>query len=780
MRRLLKHYMLSVFIKLLNWMFKLQIDCDIEIVKARRKVAYNLLETVKILIDDYFTYNDDLIVDLKKDLGIDSTVFHLNQLCAKISVEMSYFLYEHVVLSDDQLLVDIFLDVVTGDTKNLKFRYVKKSKLENDKDFGNNDERFLAHGNFVPPRIRIFFPMIEACLDEVNTCFPNDITRSDIEIGRDLINGKGNIVAKSELGKSPFKLTIVSPKPEPNEIANHPGLMREFLDIGFTKLSYPFLDVGSLYVDDLKSWICHIFGIRCHEQVVLRVYEKDIATVDELLITSWGPIPCLYWFAVFINTTNHKAFKPFNYPDKNHIKMQKVQSIPIIIKSENKNMNFHFESWIKKNERIEEVIEQKLDIPKNRLCINHNYQHEDFVAEQTKRVWQENLHALKTEWRKINLYNKSINSEYFYDTPPSSHSPLKYNIGVFVKDTESELLENLQKNGVRAKPIMQSVLIKHGGKTFCEFSFSVLNMFACPGDQQYQTICQFIRRQFSDITPEVISLKPEGDIANDQSKDSVFNLFLNPLRFQGDVDTFCQKYGLAKKLKINFLTGQFSVDLFSEEGRKLEDIHDLKTYVYEKKGIPPHLQSYFHNRIELSYGARLFEFLSLGTKCTLNLVVLPAKDIDIKCTLGKEEFSLQIKETCTMLDLKKKVGEQCGLSMELFRIQLNCSRDYDDLIPIWELGVYNMIIRRAVYFTIHQTDGKVLVEKDRHFFFDEGKDTIESLQKEIQEQYFRNESKGGILLKNREFDSDTKLIDIWEIIITFVVYSEPVNVCNIC
>ena len=59
--------------------------------------------------------------------------------------------------------------------------------------------------------------------------------------------------------------------------------------------------------------------------------------------------------------------------------MQKVQSIPIALKSENEEVNFYFECLIEKNERVEEVMEQNFQIPRNRLFIDGNYHHEYLV-----------------------------------------------------------------------------------------------------------------------------------------------------------------------------------------------------------------------------------------------------------------------------------------------------------------------------------------------------------------------------------------------------------------
>ena len=337
------------------------------------------------------------------------------------------------------------------------------------------------------PRIRIIFPMMQACVDEMSTCFPNDVTcKSGIKIKKDLEK-------EENVDDSLINLTLVPPKLAPNEIDQHPGLIREFLDIGFTKLSYPFLDVGSLYLDDMKSWISHIFGIPCHDQVILSVCGNDLVTIDDILLNSWNAMPRLYWFAVFIDTSaDHKALKPFECSESAHVELQKVQSIPIVLKCLNGDVNFHFKCSIKKNERIEEVMEQKFQIPRNRLFIIWNNQHQDIVAKQTKRVWLENLHALKTEWRRTNLNNKSVDQNYFHDAPPSSQTPLEFHIAVIVdKDAELELLENIRELGIWAIPLNRSVLIEYGGKTFCEFSYSVLNMFGCPGNQQLNIVSAY-------------------------------------------------------------------------------------------------------------------------------------------------------------------------------------------------------------------------------------------------------------------------------------------------
>ena len=245
------------------------------------------------------------------------------------------------------------------------------------------------------------------------------------------------------------------------------------------------------------------------------------------------------------------------------------------------------------------------------------------------------------------------------------------------------------------------------------------------------------------------------------------------MRYYGNIDAFCQKYNIAKELKINFLTGQFSVDLFSEEGRKLERVEDLKTLIYEKKGVAPHLQLFFLDRDELSKNVRLFELLSFGT---LNLVVQPAKEIEVKLCLGGEGISLQMKETCTIFELKRRVGEHCGMNTEVFDIPLR--DEEDDQTPIWLLKGRGLIIQRKVFFTLLQDDGNVLMEKVSHLILDEEENIENLIQRKIQIKY-QFLCKGGFLLKNRELTLETKLRDVGETVIKFVVYPEAVNVCNI-
>ena len=121
---------------------------DKDIVENRRKIAFQLLKTVTVrkVREDRL---EDLEIDFKKDLGIDSTIFHLKLLCVNINdpIYKSYFFYEHVFLSDDQLLVDLFLDVLSIKENHLRFlQYIIRRKItvENDKDFGNFNQR-LCH-----------------------------------------------------------------------------------------------------------------------------------------------------------------------------------------------------------------------------------------------------------------------------------------------------------------------------------------------------------------------------------------------------------------------------------------------------------------------------------------------------------------------------------------------------------------------------------------------------------------------------------------------------------
>ena len=130
---------------------------------------------------------------------------------------ISLIFYEHVFLSDDQLLVDLFLDVLSIKENHLRFlQYIIRRRItvENDKDFGNFNQRFLSRGEEIAPRIRIIFPMMQACVDEMNTSCSNDVTRkSGIKIQKDL-------ETVENVDDSTINLTIVSPKPAPKSRKN--------------------------------------------------------------------------------------------------------------------------------------------------------------------------------------------------------------------------------------------------------------------------------------------------------------------------------------------------------------------------------------------------------------------------------------------------------------------------------------------------------------------------------------------------------------------------------
>ena len=70
------------------------------------------------------------------------------------------------------------------------------------------------------------------------------------------------------------------------------------------------------------------------------------------------------------------------------------------------------------------------------------------------------------------------------------------------------------------------------------------------------------------------------------------------------------------------------------------------------------------------------------------------------------------------------------------------------------------------------------MEKVSHLILDEEENIENLIQRKIQIKY-QFLCKGGFLLKNRELTLETKLRDVGETVIKFVVYPEAVNVCNI-
>uniref|UniRef100_A0A7M6DPI3 Ubiquitin-like domain-containing protein n=1 Tax=Clytia hemisphaerica TaxID=252671 RepID=A0A7M6DPI3_9CNID len=707
---------------------------DPRIVEARRQFAAQRLSIIRIHLKDSGQSNI-LDIDFKKELNINSTILDLKNydkyfMFRRINKRFMYFVYENLILSEEQSLVDLYLDniIQNGDfVDKLELRFMIPNHFDCDEEFNFG---VCTHGSyFLSPHIRLFSPGIEAQVNDSTT-----------------------------------NMKIVPPK-----TVDHEHYIMECLDsIGYTKVAYPLLEMYSFDVWTMKCWIKHLFDVSYENQVILYDAYNDLVIADNVILEDWGTRAGFYRFYFFLLPTSlsNQRLKPFTDNDKLNA-MKRIDSIPVNVTLYKNEEDFQKESFSidpNNGETIHECISRKYNIPleKQLLFLNdRKINNQDLMAIQAQRVLAENLRDLRENDRDNQIYI------------PSPETPFELHLYHVSANDEKE----------------PSVIINHGfGESiFCQFPMSSLSILE--SKEQYRTLCRLIKETHPELVPEVIYLT--HDTKHDQTiklskqnlgkllanclktnKDLALNLFLNPLNLHTNEEEICQKYDLSPEIRINFLTGQFKVDLSCDVDQNLGSVQDLKDHIYKIKGILPQLQSLYHNNTDLSNDVKLFQLLHLPSN-VLNLIVKQPQEIEIKlsCTfLPNNPLVLNILETLTVLDIKVSIRELSNnIPVERMIIKHNCQAVpfqvnkpetlVNDDTPVWTLlrdEIY-LCVSRSVDYLIRNPNSKVIERNTYEIRFYSA--PLENLNTYLQGRY-RNSGNLVHFVQKPNMNLETFLSDI--------------------
>ena len=601
---------------------------DPNIVEMRRQFAAQRLSTVRINSKDA-RQPEILDIDFHKELSANSIILDVKNcknyfMLRRISNRHMFFVYKNMILSDEHLLADLYLDhILNGDFVNmLEMNIMLREHFNCDKE---QSEVCTPSSYYLSPLVCLFIPGMEA---------------------------KGTHFVDN--------MKVVPPKNVKKKQRNG----RKCLDpIGYTKLAYPLLKMHSFDVWTMKCWIKHSFGVPCEDQIILYYSHNNLTVCDHVILEDWAGFYRFYVFLLpkpFLN----QSLKPFN--NDKFKTMNKLDSIPVKVSLHGNeaeaDQKESFSIDLDSDETIHEFIAMKYNVPieKQMLFLNgRKISHQDLVAIQAQRVWAEILRIRR--------------SPYLYDQEnlPNPETPIE--LQFYVLSANNEMNQEL------------SIVINRGfGESiFCQFPFSTLSWNS---HDQYQSLCRLIKETHPDLVPEVIYLTHDYNdqtiemkqnlgklLANclKESKNLVLNLFFNPLNLHTNVDEFCQRYDLSKEIRVNFLTGQFAVDLSCDTGRNFVRIEDLKDHIYITKGFLPHLQCLYHNHRDLPNDVKLFQLLE-SSSSLLNLVVKQPQEVEIElsCTfLVNHPLVLKLLETLTVLDIKERIKELSNVPVERMSIQ---------------------------------------------------------------------------------------------------------------
>eukprot|EP00111_Clytia_hemisphaerica_P013461 TCONS_00039541-protein len=693
---------------------------DRDMVKKRRGFAAKMLDRLEISFHDS-TRPESLDIDFDI-MNIDSTISDLkasNQGGRFYFKEECYFVYkQHIILADEQLFADLYLDDVEKHEFSFKLRFMLKNRLNCDKEAAASSTNNLY---WLSPHISIIFPGMKTSLvDE----------------------------------KKEHHLSVIPPK---NEVSFSGLPENEFFKVGYTKVRYPLLEIGSFDVTDMKCWIEDTFGIPCEKQFIYRHHGRRTITIpSDILLNDWQTTAISYLFFVIIGNETEQ-FEPFD--SKSHSERFPGNFSFVLSGGE----DFNHSGVLNDNETIESYIEQNFKIPQNKQCLfyqSRRVEHDDLMVLQIKASWE---HFLSP--------SQSNNRGKTYELVLASQA----------NDVDFDLMEAIRELGIRH---FRSIVIRHDGdmEVLCEFPFSEVPR---KQTEQYQWLCKRIVQQHPKISPNAITLIHQGQsikgnhgleqclLAND-GEDLVLTMAISHYSFDISLEES------SEEIKINFLGGQFTIYLNKEAGSKTHDINNVKREISKAKNIPPHLQTLLHEKEELADRVKLAQF---QPPVELNLLLKEANIVIVRLSITFFECSrkpLKMKETDSVFDIKKKIEALSGVSHESMFVRRSGSNiEVNDDARIWTLNGDELFLTKKISFSIIEEE-KMTTEYYAIENYD--RDTVETLRSILQQRPLF--SRKVMELDNREgFVSSTKLKDVHSTVIHFNIHSKSEKTkkcaCNI-
>uniref|UniRef100_A0A7M5X333 Ubiquitin-like domain-containing protein n=1 Tax=Clytia hemisphaerica TaxID=252671 RepID=A0A7M5X333_9CNID len=517
-------------------------------------------------------------------------------------------------------------------------------------------------------------------------------------------------------------------------------------------LNYPLLMIGSFDVKDIKLWIENQFQIPAHQQTIL--YENGSPISNDSIPLFWINLSSTLTpqqLKLFVFNTNDEELNAIY--KRNGVRTMSPMKVTSF-GNEEKVWLYHYNGV--GGQTIIDFLSQTLKIPSNKFRL--------FLI----GVW----------------------------VPRNDLSPFRLNeiqFAVRADDSEVELLKILSEHGISR---INTTIIQHPSKNNTICMLSLLLWGANPNSRR---VCQMIGEKFDldYFSTKYHWLQHGGEIffrdvsvrglkhTSGISENQVLSLYVKP-NTNKDIQEICRK-----QVKINFLTGQFSIDLQGVPGFKVED---LKNAIYKVKGIAPHLQSLFDlkpGECELSDSMDLFLLNTwmLLESITLNLIIKPPKEVSVtlECVFHEGKMEFNMKESDTIADIKQNIETITNVPKSFVLIGRSQNHYHTPTIfygnddPIWSLMTKNnsvsFHVTKKVLISINGDPSTVdNAEISSHPIINYQEDTVQTIYGALQTEY-----KGyGLTLrfaKLPDISLKTKLKDIGERRIIFI--TKPPRNCII-
>eukprot|EP00111_Clytia_hemisphaerica_P010746 TCONS_00031387-protein len=509
------------------------------------------------------------------------------------------------------------------------------------------------------------------------------------------------------------------------------------IDVGTNTVEYPLLDVRHISLSTMKSWIESIHQIPCQEQEL--VCNGKVVSSENFPGKMYYHPPEPKIVKLHVCPTQDEKLNYF-YLQNN------IRTMPTVhlTSFDNEREWKYFYRGVK-GKNVNEFIEDSLQIPQTKqyLFINN------------RRVSHNELAKLLREYGHNVL------------------APFKVNLIVQADDGAKGLLWTLELYGIRR---MRSVVVKHPETAAILFDIS-LSKF-----NERQPLVDVISKRCPNLSADCVSLFHKQEKLDDAffvkdmfalmfsdgsiEENFVVTLAVKP-NIREDMKEFCEKNAIKYlgNININFLTGQFSIDLSLITARTIKD---LKNQIYKVKRTPPHLQMIFYQNAELSDSNQLTSHSYNQESLTFNMVVKPGKEIElfINCVfLDGLHMDLKVCETDTIGDLKEMVSQRSGIPSSL--MVAGSYLGEPDHVQIWETGfqyVFPVDFNKKVLLLIKRKGKEV--QRKSHLIRYYDYDTIETLCEDVQREL---EGEGHVTMEKNGFNRDTLLKDVGEKEITFLV-----------
>ena len=548
-----------------------------------------------------------------------------------------------------------------------------------------------------------------------------------------------------------------------------PGTEKDF------KIQYPLPEIGSLNVEDVKSWIEHHYQVPCEIQELVTCKKGCTQLLDtENLMFNNDPLQV----RLLVYSAPNTQLDTDSEMKENKIRTLKPVQISSFTGGESQWI-YHYQGDYC-DMTIEKYIECNLGIP----------QYKQRLFYQGKRISDQDLLTVLRS-------NNSRNEDPF----------IRIKLAVQANDNETKLLVKVKELGLSR---LRSIQIKHPNSENILFECSLVRWYAFRSTrEEYYSLCLRVSQeldlpladfglshsigyeeeQLIGLKPKMIDICQCGNIPRyrndfqelmiqeDQIEENLtFTLVLKPSLDPRSLQ-FCKNQGLQhlKQLDIKFLAGQFTIDLSLGD---IRTIKDLKNHLYQTKDILPHLQILHHENAPQRDNIELasFSHLPSSDSIQLTLIVKPPKEMTFRLRyrpLFNEDIPITMIESETISDLKDRISEQTSIPKSLITINIGGELQHlTDSMKFCYCKFENdiVLVTRMVKVLVIKNE-KVVTQFD-HRVRNNAQETVQVLLDNLQREHG---GAGSVCLAKRnngEVALNTKLCTIGEEGLEFMIRSK--------